>query len=260
MSTHQPVVRGGWLEASRERLVEIALAQIPADVTMELKVAAMEALVEKLEALRVYDRWDPRSMESVVLKRNYQRVEQIYVDSGVLCLHVLPDGRIVSGSEDRTIRIWTKGTDGAWSSEGLKGHTDSVFCLQALPDGRIVSGSSDNSIRIWTKGTDGAWSSEELKGHTRSVNCLQALPDGRIVSGSDDSSIRIWSKRVVPPTSMFQKLLGARGKQEWSSEAPGTCSGAIYRLQVLPDGHIVSANHAGTIRIWDGEEVTGGAA
>ena len=260
MSKHQMPTSGGWFAAQSEKLAEAALAEIPPQASEELKLTAMEALVQKLETLREFDRWDPRQMESVVLKRNYQRVEQIYVDSGVLCLHVLPDGRIVSGSEDRTIRIWTKGTDGAWSSEKLKGHADWVRCLQALPDGRIVSGSSDNSIRIWTKGTDGAWSSEELKGHTRSVNCLQALPDGRIVSGSDDSSIRIWSKRVVPPTSMFQKLLGARGKQEWSSEAPGTCSGAIYRLQVLPDGHIVSANHAGTIRIWDGEEVTGGAA
>ena len=217
MSKLQMAVPGGWFAAQSNQLAEAALAEIPPQASEELKLTAMEALVEKLEALREFDRWDPRQLESVVLKRNYQEVEQIDVGSGVHCLHVLLDGRIVSGSEDRTLRIWTKGTDGAWSSE-------------------------------------------ELKGHTRSVNCLQALPDGRIVSGSDDSSIRIWSKRVVPPTSMFQKLLGARGKQEWSSEAPGTCSGAIYRLQVLPDGHIVSANHAGTIRIWDGEEITGGAA
>ena len=194
MSKHQTPTSGGWFAAQSNQLAEAALAEIPPQASEDFKLTAMEALVEKLEALREFDRWDPRQLESVVLKRNYQEVEQIDVGSGVHCLHVLLDGRIVSGNKDRTIRIWTKGTDGAWSSEELKGHTEWVNCLQALPDGRIFSGSFDNSIRIWTKGTDGVWSSEELKGHTDWVFCLQALPDGRIVSGSRDKTLRIWTK------------------------------------------------------------------
>ena len=70
---------------------------------------------------------------------------------GSNCLQVLPDGRIVSGDEDATFRIWSTEPNGTWTSEVLKGRTDSVRCFQALPDGRIVSGSSDNTIRIWSK-------------------------------------------------------------------------------------------------------------
>ena len=244
-NTQHVLSNGVWSVALREQLADAALAELPPQASEDFKLAVMEALVQKLEALREFDRWDPRQLESVVLKRNYQEVEQIDVGSGVHCLHVLLDGRIVSGSKDRTLRIWTKGTDGVWGSEVLEGHTDTVWWLQTLPDGRIVSGSSDNTIRIWMKGTDGAWSSEELKGHTDWVRCLQALPDGRIVSGSDDRTLRIWTK-------------GTGGA--WSSEELKGHTNVVCCLQTLPDGRIVSGSRDGTIRIWDGEEIAGGAS
>ena len=65
------------------------------------------------------------------------------------CLQALPDGRIVSGSDDKTLRIWSRDEAGIWQSEELVGHTDWVRCLQVLPDGRIVSGSDDQTIKIW---------------------------------------------------------------------------------------------------------------
>ena len=69
--------------------------------------------------------------------------------STVRCLQVLPDGRIVLGSRDEILRIWSKDEVGVWQSEELVGHTNWVNCLQALPDGRIVSGSNDKTIKIW---------------------------------------------------------------------------------------------------------------
>jgi WD40 repeat protein len=66
-----------------------------------------------------------------------------------------PDGkRLVSGSEDATVRVWdtTSGTE-VYTLEGHKGTIHSVtFC----PDGsRIVSGSADKTVRLWnaTSGT-----------------------------------------------------------------------------------------------------------
>ncbi|MBQ2787165.1 MAG: PD40 domain-containing protein [Bacteroidaceae bacterium] len=61
-----------------------------------------------------------------------------------------PDGkRIVSGSIDKTIRIWDVAT-GKQIGEPLIGHTYTVLSVAFSPDGkRIVSGSSDNTIRIW---------------------------------------------------------------------------------------------------------------
>jgi WD40 repeat protein len=73
----------------------------------------------------------------------------------VSCLQALPDGTIVSGGYDNTIRIWKKGAADTWKSTVLEGHTAAVFCLQALPDGTIVSGSWDDTIRIWDGSTPG---------------------------------------------------------------------------------------------------------
>jgi hypothetical protein len=54
--------------------------------------------------------------------------------------------KIVSGSVDRTIRIWDINTGQCLKI--LHGHTGSIFSVCVAGD-RIVSGSDDNTIRIW---------------------------------------------------------------------------------------------------------------
>jgi WD40 repeat protein len=71
--------------------------------------------------------------------------------------------RVVSGSYDKTVRIWNV-TTGEVEAE-LKGHTDSVMSVAFAQDGsRVVSGSDDKTVRIWNVTTGEV--EAELKGHT----------------------------------------------------------------------------------------------
>ncbi len=59
---------------------------------------------------------------------------------------VTKDGKIVSGSDDKTVRVWDmQGNQLAI----CKGHEDRVNSVCVTKDGKIVSGSYDNTVRVW---------------------------------------------------------------------------------------------------------------
>ena len=55
---------------------------------------------------------------------------------------------VVSGSDDKTVRVWDAVTGEVIST--LTGHSDRVWSVSFSPDGsRIVSGSWDKTVRVW---------------------------------------------------------------------------------------------------------------
>jgi WD40 repeat protein len=100
----------------------------------------------------------------------------------VSALTTLPNGDLVSGSWDNTIKIWHP-IDGSLKKI-LTGHTDDVEALTILQNGDLASGSDDRTIIIWN--ADDGTIKRTLSNHTSWITSLTTLPNGDLVSGSGD--------------------------------------------------------------------------
>jgi len=65
----------------------------------------------------------------------------------ITCVTNLPNGNIITGSEDKKIKIWNAESGNCIKT--LSGHKNYILCLNVLLDGRIISGSLDKTLKIW---------------------------------------------------------------------------------------------------------------
>ncbi|KAF9908681.1 Elongator subunit elp2 [Linnemannia zychae] len=142
---------------------------------------------------------------------------------------------IVSGSADKTARVWKKKTSGAGEEEKwicsavLEGHTGSVVTIGAVRARSIqdqgkdlfATGSGDGTIKVWER--------TEVDAVTDKVECIQTIQVGKkyaqsiaisylpatsipiMAVGSTDNRISIY----VMQSKQFDKVLSLQGHDNW---------------------------------------------
>ena len=106
-------------------------------------------------------------------------------DHVITCLQ-FSNNKIVSGSDDNTLKVWNAITGRCLRT--LVGHTGGVWSSQ-MEGNTIVSGSTDRSLKVWN--AESGECVHTLYGHTSTVRCMH-LHNNLVVSGSRDATLRMW--------------------------------------------------------------------
>ncbi|KAJ3035213.1 SCF ubiquitin ligase complex subunit cdc4 [Rhizophlyctis rosea] len=185
----------------------------------------------------------------------------------VTCLQFDGD-KIVSGSDDQTIHIYSTSTGDL--QQRLEGHEGGVWALQ-YSGYTLVSGSTDRTVRVWDMDTGRC--THLFEGHTSTVRCLMIISPQKsmdfpgvmepenslIVTGSRDATLRVWR---LPDPKRDSPYLPSQNGTPPSPDGSGSTSNP-YFVHVL-NGHtssvraiagqgnvLVSGSYDTTVRVWD---------
>ncbi len=113
------------------------------------------------------------------------------------------DGKLASGSEDKTVRVWD-GTTGQqlWASDA---HKDGILAVTFSSDGKkLASASKDKTVKLWDVTT--AQQLVELIGHKFEVSTVAFSPDGKTVAtGGEDKTIKLWDPNTGQERTTFAR-------------------------------------------------------
>ncbi|KAF9373341.1 hypothetical protein CPC16_001895 [Podila verticillata] len=154
------------------------------------------------------------------------------------------DGHIVSGSWDKTAKVWrdwqvahtleasADKTIAMWKdgkkTKTITGHEDCVRSLALLPGTGFVSCGNDGAVIVWNYEGNPV---QALDGHTSFVYSLATLPTGEIFSSGEDRTVRVWEHGVCTQAIVHPCV-------------------SVWCVAALPNGDIVSGGSDGFVRIF----------
>ncbi|KAI9240341.1 MAG: WD40-repeat-containing domain protein, partial [Podila humilis] len=136
------------------------------------------------------------------------------------------DGHIVSGSWDKTAKVWRD-----WQvAHTLEGHSQAIWgVIELVEHNIVVTASADKTIAMWKDGKK----TKTITGHEDCVRSLALLPGTGFVSCGNDGAVIVWNYEGNP----VQALDGH--------------TSFVYSLATLPTGEIFSSGEDRTVRVWE---------
>ncbi|KAI8096214.1 WD40-repeat-containing domain protein [Halteromyces radiatus] len=152
-------------------------------------------------------------------------------DDSVYCLVWVNQHQVLSGSRDRSIKLWD--VDQHECLMTRQHHQGSVLCLAiSLDQSFFVSGSSDATLVCWS--LPDMTPRKRLEGHLNGVLDV-CLVDRWIVSSSRDTTVRVWN---IDDGQAVHRLTGH--------------SGPVNALEHVKHTHqVISASGDATLKLWD---------
>ncbi|KAG5311046.1 PREDICTED: F-box/WD repeat-containing protein 7 isoform X2 [Acromyrmex echinatior] len=219
--------------------------------------------------------WKQAYMRQHNIKMNWRtkpirtpKVLKGHDDHVITCLQ-FSGNRIVSGSDDNTLKVWSAVTGKCLRT--LVGHTGGVWSSQ-MSGTIVISGSTDRTLKVWNAETGQCIYT--LYGHTSTVRCMH-LHGNKVVSGSRDATLRVWQvdtgeclhvlvghlaavrcvqydgKLVVSGAYDYMVKVWNPEREECLHTLQGHTN-RVYSLQF--DGvHVVSGSLDTSIRVWEVE-------
>jgi len=232
-----------WADAeasfARPAAASAGLHAAPAAAPLPAAAAAAAAAVAPARALAPAGVVVPAGRASLVYKW-HDRVVLRGHSTPVVSLALLPGGRLASGDEGGTVRLWDASRGGE-ATAVLEGRDGSVNALAALPDGRrLAAGVSaddgvDGAVVVWNMGVaPPTWCATIDCGC--GVAALAVLRDGRLAVGCHDGGVR---------------LVDADASAGAMTTSPMGHKRAVAALAVLPDGTLASGSRGRTVLLWD---------
>ncbi|CAI4571066.1 BCN_G0032160.mRNA.1.CDS.1 [Saccharomyces cerevisiae] len=150
---------------------------------------------------------------------------------GNVCSLSFQDGVVISGSWDKTAKVWKEGS----LIYNLQAHNASVWDAKVVSfsENKFLTASADKTIKLWQNDKV----IKTFSGiHNDVVRHLAVVDDGHFISCSNDGLIKLVDMHTGDVLRTYE------GHESF-----------VYCIKLLPNGDIVSCGEDRTVRIWSKE-------
>jgi len=141
--------------------------------------------------------------------------------------------RMVTGSSDKTLRLWDLETGIVLKK--MEGHSSRVSALVVSRDGQIIASGDENGEIIGWRGETGESLTEPIKAHSDQMWSVDFSPDGAVLAtGSFDKTTKFWCTKT------------------WQMQGePIQCGGHVFGVRYSPSGELLAIGTHKIIQIYN---------
>jgi WD40 repeat protein len=203
----------------------------------------------------------PNDVSKLISKYDYYLEGKSFTLNGhthsVDTIGILSDGRIVSGSRDKTLKIWNLQTGQRSNPEGncdvtFSDNSTWINSIAILPNDRIVSGTYNGIIKVWNAKT------EQCEMTFKSDERTYLISVKENINFDEETTNDLNKPRII--SISYNALNNDDIYEIWNMQT-GKCDvtyigqfNLTVCFSVLPDGRVIVKTRNEEVAIWDPEK------